>query len=60
MIKQVRAGERHPKSKLNRSKVTMIRSLHEQFGWGYKRLSKRFEVSIRTIRCVVHYETWCN
>jgi ribosome-binding protein aMBF1 (putative translation factor) len=60
MRKNTKSGELHPKSKLTEDYVTMIRHLYELFQWGYKRLSKQFKVSVRTIRDVVHYKTWCN
>jgi hypothetical protein len=60
MMKNAKHGEAHPKCKLTESKVNMMRSQHECFSWGYKRLSKCFGVSIRTVRDIVSYRTWCN
>lgn len=43
-------GECHPKAKTPDSDVEMIVLLHEQYGMGYKRLAKKFEIPIRTVR----------
>jgi hypothetical protein len=55
-----RVGEQHHKHKLTSNQVDMLRHLHEVFEWGYKRLAKLAKVSIRTVRDIINYRTWCN
>lgn len=51
-----RVGETHSNAKLSDKEVDAIRDLHEEEGWGYKRLAKRFKSSVRTIRSICAYE----
>lgn len=59
-MKNLRYGESHHKHKLTTGQVDMIRHLHEVFEWGYKRISKLAKVSVRTVRDILRYKTWCN
>lgn len=45
----MRLGEDHQNAKLTNAEVDMLLELREQ-GWGYRRLSAKFEVSKRTVR----------
>ena len=49
-------GENHPKVKCTDHEVELIRQLHDG-GMGYKRISYKFEIPIRTIRDYCSYRT---
>lgn len=53
--KNLRRGENHPEAKLTDHEVELIRQFHEDEGYGYKRLAKKFETPIRTIRDICNY-----
>ncbi len=52
-------GEDHPNARLSDEDVDEIRRLHEDEGFGYERLVKRFgnRVSLTQIRRIANYET---
>lgn len=50
-------GETHWKAELTDHEVDLMRGLHEEDGWGYRRLSKTFEVPRETVRSIVNYRT---
>ncbi len=52
----LRRGENHPKAKLTDHEVELMRQMREQ-GYGYKKLSEKFETSVRTIRDICNYDT---
>jgi len=53
-----RFGEMHKDAKLSRHEVELIRRLHEDSGWGYRRLAKKFEIGRSTVRAICRYKTW--
>jgi len=50
-------GERHHKATLTDHEIDLIRELREEYGFGYRRLAKKFEVSRETIRSICAYRT---
>ena len=48
-------GERHHMAQLTDHEVEVIRQLHEEEGWGSRRLAKTFECGRSTIRHIVAY-----
>jgi hypothetical protein len=50
-----RIGESHPASELSDADVERMRDLHEEAGWGYRRLSAEFQVPKRTVRDICTY-----
>ena len=48
-------GESHHRAKLSDSDVNLIRDLHEEYEFGYKKLAFVFEVSRDTIRQICTY-----
>lgn len=53
-----RVGEFHPLAKLTESDVELMRRLHEEENFGYRRLAKMFEVGKTTVRRICKYEIW--
>jgi hypothetical protein len=51
-------GMLHHNRKINPEIADLIRHLHENNAWGYKRLAKKFELGVRTIRDIIEYKTW--
>lgn len=49
---------RHHRAKLTKEEVELIRQLNEEHGIGYKRLAKKFDVGVSTIRDACTYRTW--
>lgn len=49
-------GQNHPKADLLDTEVDLIRQLHEE-GWGYKRLSAKFDKPRATIKSICRYRT---
>ena len=52
-----RIGESHPRARLSSDDVTMIRTLHEEHGLGYRTLADKFETPRETIRSICRYES---
>lgn len=50
-----RVGESHHRAKLSDEQVDLIRDLHEEYGFGYKKLAHVFKVSRDTIRQICLY-----
>jgi ribosome-binding protein aMBF1 (putative translation factor) len=50
-----RRGEEHHMTQLTDHEVELIRQLHEEEGWGSRRLAKTFECGRSTIRHIVAY-----
>lgn len=48
---------KHHRAKLTKEEVELIRQLNEQ-GIGYKKLAKKFDRGVSTIRDVCTYRTW--
>ncbi len=46
-------GENHPRAILTDHEISLLRDLRLE-GFGYKRLAKVFEISVRHVRDVVH------
>jgi hypothetical protein len=53
-IRLKRVGENHHNAKYTDREVELVRQLHEQ-GLGYRRLSDKMEMPIRTIRDILAY-----
>lgn len=51
-------GEAMPNSKLSNESVIEMRRLHDEEGWGYKKLKKRFGVSAGLCKRIVKRITW--
>lgn len=47
-----RVGEDHQRAKLTNRDVELIRELHAQ-GWGYQRISQKFEVAKSTVQHIL-------
>lgn len=45
-----RCGQTHGRAQVTDRDVELARQLHEQDGWGYKRIAKKLEVPVRTVR----------
>lgn len=56
-LKNYARGDRHPKATVSDSDVVLMRYLHIAQGWGYKRLEKRFNCPIRTVRDILEGKT---
>lgn len=52
-----RVGQDHPKAKLTDREVDRMRNMHENDGWGYRRLSVTFEVALATVKGICRYRT---
>jgi hypothetical protein len=52
------SGERNPRAVLTRQQVDIILYLHEEEGWGSRKLSRTFEVARTTIRKILAGQTW--
>lgn len=50
-----RIGETHHRAKATDAEIDLIRELHEEHGWGYRKLSMKFKLSKRTIRDICSY-----
>lgn len=50
-----RVGEDHHRAKLTNREVDRLLELHEEQGYGYKRLASMFAVSVRTVRDICGY-----
>lgn len=53
-VRVKRVGEGHHNARYTDREVELVRQLHEQ-GLGYRKLSAKMEMPIRTIRCIVQY-----
>ena len=51
-----RIGQTHHRAKATDKEIDLIRELHEEHRWGYGRLSKKFNLSKRTIRDICSYK----
>jgi len=49
-------GERHWKAELTDHEVDLMRTLHEDDGWGYRRLSEKFEIPRSTVQYICNYK----
>lgn len=50
-------GQHHPRARLTDHDVDLIRALHEgEDGLGYRVIARKFEVSVRTVRDICHYQ----
>lgn len=54
--KGLRVGEDHQRAVLSDRDVALMRDLHENHGWGYKRLSAKFECGRTTVRKICKYQ----
>jgi hypothetical protein len=52
-----RCGQTHPRAEATDSDVDLARQLHENDGWGYKRIAKAMEVPVRTVRDWLTYKS---
>lgn len=52
----IKRGEDHPQAKLTDHEVELLRQMFDE-GFGYKKLAKKFEAPIRTIRNICNYKT---
>lgn len=52
---QPHAGQSHARARLTDGEVEMIRQLHESGELGYRRIARKFEISKRHVRDLVHY-----
>lgn len=50
-----RIGQTHHRAKATDAEIDLIRELHEEHGWGYRKLSMKFKLSKRTIRDICSY-----
>ena len=48
-------GEEHHMAQLTDHEVEMMRQLHEEEGWGSRRLAKKFECGRSTVRDILAY-----
>lgn len=53
--KGLRVGEDHQRAKLTNAEVERMRKLHEEEGFGYRRLARMFEVGKTTVRNICGY-----
>jgi Mor family transcriptional regulator len=53
-----RVGDSHHNAKLTDAEVDMLLNLHEE-GWGYKKLSAKFELSKTSVRNICNGRTRC-
>lgn len=51
-------GSRSPYAKLTEAAVAEMRKLHSTGAYGYRRLGKKFGVSVETARAAIRGETW--
>lgn len=51
-------GNEHPNAKLRMKSAQKIRNLYKNGGTSYKRLSREFGVSKKTIMNVIHHKIW--
>ena len=49
-------GESHPKAKLSDADVEQMRDMHERLGLSTRLIARTFNVSRRTVRCILSYE----
>lgn len=54
--KGLRVGESHQRAKLTNAEVDRMRKLHEEEGFGYRRLARMFEVGRTTVCQICRYE----
>lgn len=50
-----RIGESHHRALLTDEDIDRIRELHEQHGWGYRRLAVKFDISRSHVRYICLY-----
>lgn len=50
-----RIGQSHHRAKLSDAEVDLMRELHEDYGFGYRRLAAKFECGVTTVRHIVTY-----
>lgn len=48
-----RIGQDHPRAKLTNHEIELLLRLHDEEGWGYRRLAKKFEISKSQARLIV-------
>jgi hypothetical protein len=53
-VRAKRAGENHHNARYTDREVELVRRLHEE-GMGYRRLSRKMDMPIRTIRDILAY-----
>lgn len=51
-----RAGESHPNARLTDHEIEVIRTMHAELGYGYRRLARIFECSRSYVRYVCKFE----
>jgi hypothetical protein len=51
-------GEANPRSKLTTAQVLEMRRLHDEEGWGYKRLHQHFHVSFGVTQRIINRRSW--
>lgn len=51
-----RVGETHPGARHPDALVNKLRDLHENYGYGYRRLARQFELSFTTVKKWLRYE----
>jgi hypothetical protein len=49
-----RIGEDHPRAKLSNAQVDELLELHDEQGWGYRRLAKKFGISRGHARDIIN------
>lgn len=50
-------GEDHPRAKLTDAQVDEMRDLHEDHGWGMRRLARRFNCALSTAHAICTYQS---
>ena len=51
-------GSANKNAKVNEAQVIMMRRLHAEEGWGYKRLAKHFNLSPSNVRNIIARQRW--
>ena len=51
-----RVGESHPRCTISNDRVDEVRELHEDCGWSYARIARKFKIPIPTIAKLCRYE----
>lgn len=51
-------GERHSRAKMTEAKVIEARELYATGAWTYRKLSMRFNISDRSMSCIINHKAW--
>lgn len=54
-----RCGESHPNARYSDAEIELMRTMHEELGWGYRRLCRVWECSKSYMRDVLLYRRRC-